>query len=342
MFGDVQGPIGLAMLGMATMLLGISAEVAAETAGTVAAGDLDAALLDRARQAAVDALRTAGQEADVVALDEDAIGSLRRCVGEGIRDACQGVFLSSGQRAHWLFLDATREVDIDGSPQHVVTGWWLDRSGAVLSGDRRYCPRCTPEQLSASVRELVTALLEPRAGGLRTALVIRSSPAGAVVAVDRRTIGVTGVEYVVRPGSHRVRIEREGYRAEERQVTVAQGATTTIDVSLSPDTSASPHDDGTGRAGRRIAGWALAGGGAGLMATGAAFFFLDQPEIEGGGRQAEHRDSSAWGLAMGAAGLCATGVGVWLLLADGGDSRAGIAAGPASTGGLWVRAGMQF
>jgi hypothetical protein len=273
----------------------------------------------------------------VIRLDEGAVERMRRCVRAG-GEPCGPIVRSHPDLTNWLFLD-TAQVEGD-APQAEVTGWWLDGAGRVLAADRRYCPRCTPTLLSAAVRELVGSLLEPRPGGTRTALVIRSTPPGATVAIDGRSVGVTAIEYAVRPGSHRLRVERDGYRVEERQVAVAEGATTTVDVALDREADASARPR-SGRV-RRAAGWVSLGAGAAMMAGGAALFVMDREAIEDGGRRAEHRDSAAWGVGVGAAGLGVAALGGWLLWTGREDGPARIAAAPVAGGGVWVQAKLSF
>lgn len=313
---------------------------AAEPVGVVVTGDLEPELLAGARRAAMERLRAAGNEPEEVPVQAQSIPLLRECVRGGPGDSCRQVLQSPGAPRNWLFLDAQVERG-DGTLQHAVTGWWLAPDGRVLSGDRRYCPACTPRKMAASITDLVAALLQPRAGGPRTVLVVHATPPGALIEVDGRTIGATSVQYVVRPGAHRLRVDRDGYRAEERQVSVAPGATATVDIALSPEVSTVPREPHPGR-GRRIAGWALIGGGAAAVASGVVLVAVDRPELEESERRLEHRSSVGPGLAVGAAGLVAAGVGTWLILTSNDSPRPLVSIAPMQEGGLWVQGSVRF
>jgi PKD repeat protein len=71
----------------------------------------------------------------------------------------------------------------------------------------------------------------PATGTLR----VLSTPTGASVRLDGASIGTTNLERPnVSPGLHTVEISRSGYQTETRQANVTAGATTTVQVTLTP------------------------------------------------------------------------------------------------------------
>lgn len=66
-------------------------------------------------------------------------------------------------------------------------------------------------------------------------LAVRTEPAGAVVLLDGRSLGVTPLEAgLVRPGPHALRIERKGYVAEVRRIEAETGQPLVIEARLEP------------------------------------------------------------------------------------------------------------
>ncbi len=59
--------------------------------------------------------------------------------------------------------------------------------------------------------------------GTSSVLTVRSSIAGATIFVDGRPVGDAPAESTVEPGSHRVRVHRDGYDDVERSIVTAQG-----------------------------------------------------------------------------------------------------------------------
>ncbi len=65
-------------------------------------------------------------------------------------------------------------------------------------------------------------------------LSVTTNPDGATVYVDGKARGATPVEIAVAPGEHRVRIEKDGYLENSRQVSVAAGEASPLRVALTP------------------------------------------------------------------------------------------------------------
>ncbi len=93
----------------------------------------------------------------------------------------------------------------------------------------------------------VTLELEPQAVAVSTAqLAVRCAVPGADVFVDDVRVAVTplATTLAVAAGSHRVRLEREGYVPVARDVTLAGGASGQLQLDLEPDTGRKVADDG--------------------------------------------------------------------------------------------------
>jgi len=162
-------------------------------------------------------------------------------------------------------------------------------------------------QGTANLQILVNALLDTlydRQAG--TSLIVQSNEPGATVLVDGRSVGRTGAEPLwitdVAPGSHLVRIEKEGFDAWERELDVvaheyrlleAPLSETETHVAVTPpppvgETNPPPTGEGEGEGEgepepeqpegpsywddwRTIAGWSTLGGGIVFAGVGLAF-----------------------------------------------------------------------
>jgi len=123
----------------------------------------------------------------------------------------------------------------------------LGRTEAELSLSRDaaehldYCIRTYPASSREDLREAyqrfqeLFAEVRARVGALRLA----TKPQAAEITVDGVSYGTPprGVDIFVDPGQHRVRAEAAGFRAEERVVEVAAGATLDVPFSLVRDLS---------------------------------------------------------------------------------------------------------
>lgn len=94
---------------------------------------------------------------------------------------------------------------------------------------------------------------------------IVAAPTGASIFVDGKRVAVTRHEAALPPGTHRVRVEAEGYQPSDKEVAITAGAVRSLDVALSPIDAGVPT-------------WAWIGGG--TLVTGGivvAAIFLFQP-----------------------------------------------------------------
>jgi hypothetical protein len=94
-----------------------------------------------------------------------------------------------------------------------------------------YAPYAGTVTIGAGEEAVITANLPAQRG----TLVVNTTPPGANVSVDGTPAGISPVTLEnVMPGNHTVAVAREGYVAEEQQVTVAAGVTSPVDFALSP------------------------------------------------------------------------------------------------------------
>lgn len=138
-----------------------------------------------------------------------------------------------------------------------------------IGGDRTVaCAGCSLTQRAARVAGLAKGALQEIAGRARGQLRVTSSPSGALLRLDDRTLGQTPLAQEAFVGNRRLRIERRGYRSEDREIAITAGDTTTEEVTLTREGGAGKDGlDPAGDGGRRPL-WRLVTGG-GLLASGA-------------------------------------------------------------------------
>jgi serine/threonine-protein kinase len=104
------------------------------------------------------------------------------------------------------------------------------------AGDRAGQPE-TPPQSPPSEELQAVAASPPAPAPVTGSLLVRSTPSGALVFVDGREYGRTPITVgSLARGSHRVRVMRQGYVTDERQLTItAAQRAHSVTVRLSPD-----------------------------------------------------------------------------------------------------------
>jgi len=94
-----------------------------------------------------------------------------------------------------------------------------------------HMPYSTTVQLTDGAEATITATLPAERG----TLVINSTPSGAQVSLDGAVAGITPVTLInVLPGVHNLTITSEGYAPVQQQVSVTEGVTTPVTVTLEP------------------------------------------------------------------------------------------------------------
>ena len=110
------------------------------------------------------------------------------------------------------------------------------RTGESVNEFREHCPLCGLAEARTRVADGAAALLAPLQGKPIAApvLTIRSDPPGAQIELDGLPVGRAPFERSVAPGPHRVRATLPGHVASERDLTLADGEASTLQISLTP------------------------------------------------------------------------------------------------------------
>ncbi|WP_441290950.1 PEGA domain-containing protein [Sorangium sp. KYC3313] len=215
------------------------------------------------------------------------------------------------------------------------------------------------EQRRRSLEEVANqgiAALEPRVPKL--VIMVKGAPAGMEVLRDGTALpaAALGEPLPVDPGPHEIRASAPGHQAETRSITLAEGETTTVELTLRPAAAASaatpPTKANEARGGTPA--WAWISGAAGIALAGASVGFLIDDlsaisalrencrEVPGGTYCAPGYDFAAdnarknrdFGLfvGLGAAGLVAMGVAVHGIVRSGDEA----APAPAAVAVPWI------
>jgi hypothetical protein len=118
------------------------------------------------------------------------------------------------------------------------------------------------------------AALDPKLPRLR--VVVEGAPQGLEVFRDGKALpaGALGEPLPADPGPHEVRVTAPGHKEETRSVTLSQGKTETLTLTLTRQDGA-PSEKGGGKpGGGGVPTWAWVTGAVGLGLTGASVFFL--------------------------------------------------------------------
>ena len=141
-------------------------------------------------------------------------------------------------------------------------------SGKVIASTKDQCDICglgeVGEQITAQ-----GALLSSKLDAMGTGpavLVLSTDPSGAIVTLDGEEIGTTPIEHRLVAGTHRVRVSKEGFVADEREITFVAGVTEKLSVDLRRAAASSK---------MRALGAGLVGGGVAALAGGVALLVLD-------------------------------------------------------------------
>lgn len=94
------------------------------------------------------------------------------------------------------------------------------------------CPECTDIQAADKLGELTRQAVLQNAGRPRGTLEVYSQPAGAAVFVDGTELGITPYKRAAFAGKHKVVLGHVGYRSEQRETEVTQGASHRVEVTL--------------------------------------------------------------------------------------------------------------
>jgi len=224
---------------------------------------------------------------------------------------CAEPTVGSAGVAGMLFVMVEVKRDVKTKKDEVrLTGWLFAGDGKAITAQSVYCSDCRNDTLGPTAEDLARALFALADVGTGR-LAITTSPPGSRVAVDAAMIGATPIEQGLRAGPHVVDITLDGHAPVRKDIDVGKDKTVTLDLRLQPV------DGPVGGPKRGILPYVVLGGGAALVATGVAFYLMDQDCVAGGAcdvpnTQETYRDSAKLGVGLGAAGVVALGVGVYL------------------------------
>ena len=142
------------------------------------------------------------------------------------------------------------------------------KTGEVVLSEDETCEICGSTEL-VTLLDSQGALLQTRLSAMGSGpavLVLDTKPAGALVFIDGEVVGTTPLERPVLEGSHKIRVSLNGYVAEERELTLVNGAREQLELSLQR-TPGNPKSRALGAAG-------LAGGLV-MLGAGIALVALD-------------------------------------------------------------------
>ncbi|HEY0136771.1 MAG TPA: PEGA domain-containing protein, partial [Nannocystis sp.] len=141
-------------------------------------------------------------------------------------------------------------------------------TGEVTLSQDEVCEICGSEEV-VGLLDSQGALLQTRLDALGTGpavLILDSKPRGAMVTIDGEVVGTTPLERPVLEGVHTVRLSLDGHVAEERELTLVNGAREQLSLTLKRT---------PGNAKSRALGAAGLGGGLALLGAGIALLVLD-------------------------------------------------------------------
>ncbi|MEJ7598452.1 MAG: PEGA domain-containing protein [Kofleriaceae bacterium] len=193
---------------------------------------------------------------------------------------------------------------------------------------RRFCTRCTDDTLAKLAAELAQELLQRIAlRSSRTVLSVKSTPQGALAYLDGDAIGATDTAIDIVPGTHTVRIEKEGYEPVTRNVDAADGTTAEVSETLrrldaanggtqplnpqNPDGSDRLPPDPPKRS-RLIPSLAIGVGTVAIVGGIVAIMRDEDPTEPGKPAEPKYTDTMVPGLALVAGGAVVAGIGGYL------------------------------
>jgi tetratricopeptide (TPR) repeat protein len=143
-------------------------------------------------------------------------------------------------------------------------------------------------------------------------LTVRSEPAGATVQLDGRAVGITPWTGELRPGSHRIAVQRRGYRDQERPIVLsaraAQEQSFELERTPEPDERSAAAEPVSAEAGVSAASLLALGGG--VLALGGGM------GLEIAGLDTNDKGLLAGGHLLLGVGAAATAAGLVMLYLD--------------------------
>lgn len=199
------------------------------------------------------------KEAARMRVDEELRSALER---SGLPLAEAGSEESSGYRVRTRVRAVSRDYEI------VID--LVSAEGEVIATTEETCEICGLDELAGAITtragviakeiETLETLPPPK-------VVVQSTPTGATVIVDGEPVGETPMTVELTAGDHHIRLEKDGHVAMDRQISLADGVNTKVDLDL-PIAS-----EKSGKL--RPLGWAALGTGAAFVGGGIALLAID-------------------------------------------------------------------
>ena len=307
--------------------------------------------------AAEAAAKEAGWTLASTALDAKATRDAATCVERDRPLPCLAPLMSARGADRLLFLQVGTSPD-DAAVLQLSATVVLSENGAPSAAER-FCRSCDGDQLRAATSDLVRTLIHDAAMTAgRTVVEVTVTPAGAWIYFDGEALpaesGATEsrVRIPTYPGAHTVTVEMSGFESELRKVTVAEGQTLAVPITLRAATASGQTGPGGkvtpggNDAWRTAAIWGLLGVGAAAVVTGGVLIALDEDQAQGPGE--DHReqyfDSASFGATVLVTGAVSVGAGALLHLLAPRAARPRPASGPTLTVGpggatlTWMKA----
>lgn len=114
----------------------------------------------------------------------------------------------------------------------------LDEAARALAFYRDYLRRDPHAMNGEAVRARIAALEATLLARGEALLCVLTEPSGTIVDVDGRAVGATPWAGVLAPGTHRLTLARQGYRAEAREVVLSPRRSVELSLTLAPTDAA--------------------------------------------------------------------------------------------------------
>ena len=245
-------------------------------------------------------LKNHGYQLVATPLPPDAINTLVDCFVIEDEGCARGVIDKRGKSA---IVYARVDIQAGGDLENTVTvlAYWF-ANGQSAVAERRFCHRCSESTLRATTDELMQALAKAGTKKPGGTIKLSSIPAGALVAIDGRSIGNTPLDHAADVGSHQITISHDGRDSETRVVHVNAGEVATVDVPLAVT--------GTRKHRSRLPAIATMAAGGALLVTGAILVAVDRDDDIN--LPHRYRDTGPPGVGLGVAGIVVAAAGyVW-------------------------------
>jgi hypothetical protein len=260
------------------------------------------------------------------------VEALERCLGEDVPWPCLAKALRDPAIQRVAVANLALGATADGAQLVVITVNVALADPPVSYSRRRFCNPCTADTLTKLTTAAIKEILDLQyLDSGRTYLKVSSTPPGAAVVVDGKSVGVTDLAIEALPGPHRVVVTLAGKPPQIRTVEVMEDKTTELTVSFDPALpaagpspapprpSAEPSDGReppSSRPSHLFPATLLAVGTLAMVGGVVALAYdEDQPArapSQEDDQRSRYRNSAPLGVALLAAGAVTAGAGGWL------------------------------